>query len=178
MKKPNRERQAKDHGITPLAIQLLKEANKFRCWCCERPLGPESAWSDVNARWHQVEHEHSESAERERIRGLTCPKCNTMIGMLGNTLPEIVESCRQIMAYLALAPLAMAVAAIGDAFAIRGGSRGSWEAWIEQRRQIRSRFLEAPIPLESESLLKFRAAMAGVAMSMICNAFGVEQVTP
>lgn len=79
----SRENWLKRYGLNAASYSAIWKEQVERCACC---LSTEST-----NRWH-IDHEHSTG----RIRGIICGKCNTGIGLLGDS----VEGVERALAYL------------------------------------------------------------------------------
>lgn len=83
-----REYHLKQYGITPAEYDALFEAQGKKCACCGQ-----TGFTSKN--WH-VDHDHKTGV----VRGIVCHKCNTTLGLLGDSLPKVEESCNQYLSYL------------------------------------------------------------------------------
>lgn len=86
------ERQAylrrRKYGMEPEAYDALLEAQDGRCAICLRVFGTERYWDRAH-----VDHDHLTGA----VRGLLCPACNTALGHLRDSIPNLERA----VAYLA-----------------------------------------------------------------------------
>lgn len=82
-------RQAMRHGLDGEVIISMYAKFDGKCWCCK--MNPAAV----------VDHDHnccpgSDKSCGKCVRGLLCKKCNTGIGMLGDS----VEGLEQAVQYL------------------------------------------------------------------------------
>ena len=88
-----RVKQNRDHvriyGITLEEKKALLAGQDNRCAMCgARSPGHHAGW--------QTEHDH----DTKVVRGITCNRCNTLLGMLGDNLKAVEETVERIREYL------------------------------------------------------------------------------
>lgn len=83
------QRMKQRYGLTQDQWQLLFESQDEKCACC----GSTSSGSKKG--WH-TDHDHL----TEEVRGILCAKCNTVLGMLGDTIENVTENCGMYLDYL------------------------------------------------------------------------------
>lgn len=87
------------HGMTPLDVARMTEAQSGRCCYCERPLPGDQ-------KQVHIDHDHSctcgpKRSCRECRRGLACGACNTLIGLADedwSRLERIIANGRRLQA--------------------------------------------------------------------------------
>jgi DNA-directed RNA polymerase subunit RPC12/RpoP len=77
-------------GATPEQKQRLLEDQDYKCSCCSKDL------QDLPSRQIHLDHDH----ETGKLRGVLCQKCNTTLGLLGDSLQAVEESCAMYGRYL------------------------------------------------------------------------------
>lgn len=82
-KATDRALRLKKYGLTIDSYERLFASQSGRCACCEteKPEG----------RWH-VDHDHVTG----RVRGIVCGKCNTGIGLLGDSVSGVERALRYL----------------------------------------------------------------------------------
>lgn len=81
-----KRQRCKRYGLRPWEIDALRAAQGERCLCCGNPF---------NDDWI-IDHDHN----TEKVRGLACHSCNTLLGRLGDTAERIEERAETLLIYL------------------------------------------------------------------------------
>lgn len=83
----------RSHGITPADKERILLEQDCRCAICETDDPGSSGWF--------IDHDHSQTEKSLlRIRGILCFKCNTSLGMNGDTLESIEDTFYKQRDYL------------------------------------------------------------------------------
>lgn len=86
----------KQYGLEVEEVRLIIESQGGLCPACHHPLG-DFAPSSRKGATVVVDHDHRPGmSKREAVRGVMHRKCNSSLGLLGDTL----ENCRRIVAHL------------------------------------------------------------------------------
>lgn len=108
------------YGLTPQSEAFLLSAQDGRCGICERALHGLPRGDVV------IDHDHSTGA----VRGILCRRCNTTLGLLGDSMTSVQAATARIQVYLAAAAKTPDILSAADL--VFGRPRSTGRRWTQR----------------------------------------------